>query len=327
MEKGIGGFKSWFLIYGYIVFNEITITSNSIINPMMFMWRMKDLRANVSSTIFEPVYLNCLQRFVHILNYAQRNFRTRNSQIELHDVSVRRTNSKINLQNIPQMNQDHPENENPDINDISSCTANILGSLARNCETFHESPLRDIGIVLVHRNAIKKQDSLSEQNIIDQDCLSEQNIVDQDSLSEQNVIDQDSLSEQNIIDQDCLSEQIIIDQDSLSEQNIFDQDCLSEQNIIDQDSLSEQNTQNIIDQDSLSEQNIIDQDSLSEQNIIDQDSLSEQNIIDQDCLSEQNIIDQDCLSEQNIIDQDCLSEQNIIDKDCLSEQSIIDQDF
>ena len=341
--KEFSGYEVWVLLYGNIVLKEITISCNSIINPIIFIWRMKDFRTHISSTVFDPASSNCAQYLVHILHCAQRIFRTSNSQqseIELEEMRVRRTDNQkniqnsrqINLQNSPRRNlqnssdfiQVHPENEDPvqEIDDISSQTVNISGSVERNLETFHKLPSRDIGIVIVHRNAIK-QDFQSEQNKIDQDSLSEQNKIDQDSASEQNIINQDSLSKLNKIDQDCLSEQNIIDQDSLSEQNIIDLDCLSEQNIIDQDSLSEQNK---IDQDYLSEQNKMDQDSLSEQNKIDQDYLSEQNIIDQDCLSEQNIIDQDSLSEQNITDQDSLSEQIIIDQDSPSELNKIEED-
>ena len=137
IEKEMGKFKSWFLIYGYILFNEITITSNSIINPMIFIWRMKDFRTHISSTVFNPAFTHGAQCLVHILNCAPRIFRTSNSQqseIELQEMGPRGTDNQINLQNSSRRNlqnssdiiQGHPENEDP-VQEIDAISPNLYG--------------------------------------------------------------------------------------------------------------------------------------------------------------------------------------------------------
>ena len=52
---------TWFLLYGNLIFREIIITINSILNPLIFIWRIGDLRANILLTVVQPTLAMCGQ--------------------------------------------------------------------------------------------------------------------------------------------------------------------------------------------------------------------------------------------------------------------------
>ena len=73
------GIKIWFLLYGNVLFREVVITLNSILNPFIFLWRMAEFRNYLFSTILEPIHvmyvrhgrrMNLVQPSIELVNIS-----------------------------------------------------------------------------------------------------------------------------------------------------------------------------------------------------------------------------------------------------------------
>ena len=98
------GLFIWFLIYGNVIFREISMTLNSIMNPFIFLWRMSELRSNISSTILNPIYAS-------YFHYCKN--RAFQKSIDLATVRANDCNVQKYLENSPE-NDARPQNETDD---------------------------------------------------------------------------------------------------------------------------------------------------------------------------------------------------------------------
>ena len=188
------GIKIWFLLYGNVLFREVVITLNSILNPLIFLWRMAEFRKYLFSTILEPIHamyvrhgrrVNLVQPSIELVNISppQNNLQSNPGKHNLEDSS--RSNLQNcalkYLQNSPSDNlqnkgkndtQDssQSQNENQQQNtaedadivathedNFSSNTSTLKHISDATAETFAPEDVKtsSIGNVIVHRNALK----------------------------------------------------------------------------------------------------------------------------------------------------------------------------
>ena len=82
------GVKIWFLFFGNILFRQVLITLNSMLNPCIFLWRMAEFRSYIFSTILEPIHAMYVRR-VRRVNLVQ-------PAIELVNISPTQDNLESN---------------------------------------------------------------------------------------------------------------------------------------------------------------------------------------------------------------------------------------
>ena len=161
------GIYVWFLIYGNVIFREIIVTLNSIMNPLIFLWRMSELRGNISSTVLNPIYATyvrcCKKRAFH-------------ESIELAEIKANVCNKQKNLKSNPE-NDAKLKNgtDEPAIIALDNNSSNSIKQLSRGGEGRNQNlrladmePLH-IENVIVHRNAL----DLVDQELVHRDILNE----------------------------------------------------------------------------------------------------------------------------------------------------------
>ena len=156
INKGQEGVQTWPLLFGYLIFREVCVTINSIVNPFIFLWRMVELRNYIFSTVLEPI-------FAAYIHYCGR--RATHESIELATIRTNNRNTQNNLENIPE-NDAKLQNGTDDLamniahdddlgaHDLSNSVQLTQGVEARShVETSRLEHLH-IGNVIVHRNAL-----------------------------------------------------------------------------------------------------------------------------------------------------------------------------
>ena len=167
------GTQVWFLLYGNIVFRQIFITLNSVMNPFIFLWRMPEFRQKViSMKVFQPFYAifskHCcktgqIESRVDEKNNVNNNKLQNKSQLKVaqnkpHSIihSNLRNNRKNDPTNLPGSMEDN--SPVPYRNTLSiMATSSHLSSAettSRKMPEINDSELCPLGPVIVHRSAI-----------------------------------------------------------------------------------------------------------------------------------------------------------------------------
>ena len=161
------GAQVWFLLYGNIICRQIFITLNSVLNPLIFLWRMPEFRQRVTSMkIFQPLYAilskNCCDNDQIEPGVCKRN--DVNKVIPQNNLqNVAQNNVQCNLQN---NNENNPPNLSGNMEDnspvhnlnslsitASSSHLSISAKMSRKLPEDKDMELHPIGAVTVHRNA------------------------------------------------------------------------------------------------------------------------------------------------------------------------------
>lgn len=155
----------WFLLYGNVIFRELLITLNSILNPFIFFWRMAELRGNILSTVIRPIYFILTRYCEGTAQQAQTGF-----DIELEDMEANNFQTPNTLQgqgahqddllyngippiitdDLPKLNDDALSNSITSYHEASE----NLGTRNKKVSLILDSKLGSIGTVIVHKNAI-----------------------------------------------------------------------------------------------------------------------------------------------------------------------------
>ena len=164
------------LVYGNIVFRQILITLNSVMNPFIFLWRMPEFRQKViSMKVFQPLYATfskhcCKTGQIESRvdekkgknnvnnNKLQNKFQLKVAQNKPHSIihSNLRNNRKNDPTNLPGNMEDN--SPVPYRNTLSiMATSSHLSSAettSRKMPEINDSELYPLGPVIVHRSAI-----------------------------------------------------------------------------------------------------------------------------------------------------------------------------
>ena len=87
--------KIWFILYGNVIFRQINVTTNSVLNPFIFLWRMEEFRSTV--TAFVRPFYETFSRYCR----SRRNTLNTQSQIEPggERADISRPQSRIQIHN------------------------------------------------------------------------------------------------------------------------------------------------------------------------------------------------------------------------------------
>ena len=197
------GVITWLLLYGHLIFREICVTINSIINPFIFLWRMTELRNNIYSTVLEPI-------FAAYIHYCGR--KAMHESIELATIKTNDYNTQKNLKN-------NPENDGKLQNRTDDFAINIAGdddlsnSVTLNRTQGYEprsqvqtSSLEQLHIdnVIVHRNAVNnferelRREISYDCELDSESCECECCFFERDGVKNFNF-DRDLLGAQNLV--------------------------------------------------------------------------------------------------------------------------------
>ena len=198
------GVKTWLLLYGYLIFREICVTINSIINPFIFLWRMTELRKNIYSTVLEPIFA----AYIHY-----RGKKATHESIEPATIKTNYCNTKKNLKNNPE-NDGKLQNRTDDFpiniageNDLSNSVTlhRTQGDKARSHVQTSSLEQLHMDNVIVHRNAVDhfERELLREISydceLDSESCECECCFFERDGVKNFNF-DKDLLGAQNIVD-------------------------------------------------------------------------------------------------------------------------------
>ena len=161
------GSQVWFLLYGNIICRQIFITLNSVMNPLIFLWRMPEFRRYVTSMkIFQPLNSILSKHCCEIDQIEKGVDESKNaSNVKLQNspqnIAENKPQTKIqnNLKNNPSNLPGSMENSSPmpKYNFISftasSSHLSTSGTIGRKMHEIENLELHPIEKVIVHRNA------------------------------------------------------------------------------------------------------------------------------------------------------------------------------
>ena len=153
---GEDGTQIWFLLYGNIIFREVFVTLNSVINPFIFLWRMVEFRENISLGVFQPIYSTFLEHcFASRFQIRPRTNAFHNNP-QRHHQNYHQNNHLNNPQKLnSSRNKDDSVEPRHDPSAITSSQPSYCA--ITSYETPHSCP---IGTVIVHNDAVNLDENL-----------------------------------------------------------------------------------------------------------------------------------------------------------------------
>ena len=165
------GTQVWFLLYGNVIFREVFVTLNSVINPFIFLWRMVEFRENVLLSVFQPISATLSEYCCWIGSQTQGRVEPEVDETN----NVHQNPQDYHQNNIQKLNSSSNKDDSVELRfDPSTITSSQPSNLATI--TSHDTPHTDlcpIGSVIVHENAI----NLDHENL----CHSEKAVSDETS--------------------------------------------------------------------------------------------------------------------------------------------------
>ena len=163
------GIQVWFLLYGNIIFRQIFITLNSVINPFIFLWRMSEFRQSVTSMkVFQSLNAifpnHCCEidqigpelKDSNDVNRLQRNVTESKAQGDIQ--SNLQNNCKKNPPHLPEDVADNfpGPHQHSSCNTTRSSHLSTSGTrtMSRKMAEIKYLELHPIGTVIVHRNVV-----------------------------------------------------------------------------------------------------------------------------------------------------------------------------